>query len=72
MEGGYRMIFSNYEATYMDCGYGAWVGEGNNWCSPYKGESLPVINCPLSTRINTHSLSEEKSIEKLASSVIKL
>ena len=22
---------------YLDCGYEAWVGEGNNWCSPYKG-----------------------------------
>ena len=31
------MIFSNYDALYLDCGYGAWVGEGNNWCSPYKG-----------------------------------
>jgi len=36
-ERGYRMIFTNYEATYLDCGFGAWVGEGNNWCSPYSG-----------------------------------
>lgn len=21
----------------MDCGVGAWVTEGNNWCSPYIG-----------------------------------
>ena len=34
---GYRMIFSNYDSLYLDCGYSAWVGEGNNWCSPYKG-----------------------------------
>lgn len=34
---GYRMIFSNFDSTYLDCGFGAWVGEGNNWCSPYKG-----------------------------------
>ena len=34
----YRMIFSNYDALYLDCGYGAWVGEGNNWCTPYKGK----------------------------------
>ncbi|CAA3004232.1 Chitooligosaccharidolytic beta-N-acetylglucosaminidase [Olea europaea subsp. europaea] len=33
----YRLIFSNYEALYFDCGFGAWVGEGNNWCSPYIG-----------------------------------
>lgn len=28
---------SNYDALYFDCGYGSWVGEGNNWCSPYIG-----------------------------------
>lgn len=28
---------SNYDALYFDCGFGAWVGEGNNWCSPYIG-----------------------------------
>ena len=33
------MIFSNTDALYLDCGYGAFVGsEGNNWCSPYKGQ----------------------------------
>ncbi|KAI5643348.1 glycosyl hydrolase family 20, catalytic domain-containing protein [Phthorimaea operculella] len=34
---GYRLILSNYDALYFDCGYGAWVGTGNNWCSPYIG-----------------------------------
>ena len=33
----YRMIFSNVDSFYLDCGYGAWIGVGNNWCSPYKG-----------------------------------
>lgn len=28
---------SNYDALYLDCGFGAWVTEGNNWCSPYIG-----------------------------------
>ena len=41
---GYKMIFSNYDKTYLDCGYGAWVGEGNNWCSPYKGWQLQYGN----------------------------
>ena len=36
-EKDYRMIFTNVDSTYLDCGFGAWVGEGNNWCSPYKG-----------------------------------
>ncbi len=35
---GYRMIFTNFDALYLDCGYGAWVGKGNNWCTPYKGK----------------------------------
>ena len=51
-EKGFKMIFSNHDATYLDCGFGAWVrlqhtykcpgrqqlqvGNGHNWCSPYK------------------------------------
>jgi hexosaminidase len=38
---GYRLVFSNYDAWYFDCGYGAWLYSGssekNNWCSPFKG-----------------------------------
>lgn len=38
----YRLIMSNYDAWYLDCGYGAWlysgVGPENNWCSPFKGK----------------------------------
>ena len=37
LDKNFRVIFSNYDAYYLDCGFGAWVGEGNNWCSPYKG-----------------------------------
>jgi len=37
----YRLIMSNYDAWYLDCGYDAWLytgsGPENNWCSPYKG-----------------------------------
>ena len=36
-ENDFGMIFSNVDSAYLDCGYGAWVGKGNNWCSPYKG-----------------------------------
>uniref|UniRef100_A0A0K8W4A2 Beta-hexosaminidase n=1 Tax=Bactrocera latifrons TaxID=174628 RepID=A0A0K8W4A2_BACLA len=34
---GYRVIISNYDALYFDCGGPAWVQSGNNWCSPYIG-----------------------------------
>lgn len=45
-EKGYRLIFSNYDALYFDCGFGAWVGEGNNWCSPYIGWQKVYDNNP--------------------------
>ena len=43
---GHRLIFSNHDAWYLDCGMGAWVGEGNNWCSPYKGWQTVYDNSP--------------------------
>jgi hexosaminidase len=43
---GYKVILSNYDALYLDCGYGAWVGEGNNWCSPYIGWQKVYENRP--------------------------
>jgi len=37
LEKGYRVIMSNHNELYLDCGFGAWVGAGpNNWCSPFK------------------------------------
>lgn len=36
LEKGYRLILSNYDNFYLDCGFGHWMQEGNNWCSPYK------------------------------------
>lgn len=37
LEEGYSLILSNYDALYLDCGFGSWVRDGNNWCSPYIG-----------------------------------
>jgi len=37
VEEGFPVIFSPWDKWYLDCGFGAWVGEGNNWCAPYKG-----------------------------------
>lgn len=37
LENGYKLIISNYEALYLDCGFSGWVTDGNNWCSPYIG-----------------------------------
>ncbi|KAG5681026.1 hypothetical protein PVAND_010492 [Polypedilum vanderplanki] len=35
LESGYRLIISNYDALYLDCGYGSWASDGYIWCSPY-------------------------------------
>ncbi|CAG9785408.1 unnamed protein product [Diatraea saccharalis] len=43
---GYRLIISNYDALYFDCGFGAWVGSGNNWCSPFIGWQKVYDNSP--------------------------
>jgi len=44
---GFRMIFSTYDTLYLDCGYGNWLVEGNNWCSPYKDWKLLYQNDPV-------------------------
>ena len=31
---------------FADCGYGGWVTNGNNWCSPYKGWPEVYDNSP--------------------------
>ncbi|KAK2724709.1 chitooligosaccharidolytic beta-N-acetylglucosaminidase-like isoform X2 [Artemia franciscana] len=49
---GYDLIFSNSDNWYLDCGYGSWVGDGNNWCSPYKGWQLLYDNDPLEILAN--------------------
>merc|ERR1712115_771818 len=46
IEKDFKVIFSNYDAWYLDCGYSSWVGEGNNWCSPYKGWQIVYDNSP--------------------------
>jgi len=43
---GYKLILSNYDAWYLDCGVSAWVGAGNNWCAPYKSWQTVYDNSP--------------------------
>lgn len=46
---GYKLILSNADALYLDCGFSGWVGNGlNNWCSPYKGWKKIYDNSPRS------------------------
>ena len=44
----YRLVMSNSDAWYLDCGYGSWLYDGqgndNNWCSPMKGKINEKLN----------------------------
>jgi len=46
----YRVILSNWDAWYLDCGFDAWVWNGvaqeTNWCSPFKGWKTVYMNSP--------------------------
>ena len=59
----YKVIFSNYDAWYLDCGYAGWVTDGNNWCSPYKEWQLQHGNDPyrLLEMRGVNNLEEAKS-----------
>lgn len=46
LDNDYKVIFSNYDAWYLDCGYAGWVTDGNNWCSPWKGWQAVYDNSP--------------------------
>ena len=37
LKNDYKIIVSNSDAWYLDCGFANWVTDGSNWCSPYKG-----------------------------------
>ena len=45
-EAGLKMVFSNVDGAYLDCGFAGWVTDGNNWCSPYKGWQAIYENDP--------------------------
>jgi len=36
LSAGYRILVANYDAWYMDCGFGEVLTPGVNWCSPFK------------------------------------
>jgi len=56
---GYRTIYSPWDRFYLDCGYSAWVGEGNNWCSPYKGWQLIYGTSPRKSYLSLNDSNPE-------------
>lgn len=64
LDNKFRLIFSNYDALYLDCGFSAWVGNGTNWCSPYKGWQKVYDNNPLQISRNlTQGVLQENLIQ---------
>lgn len=39
--------FYFFYIAFIFFSFSAWVGEGNNWCSPYKGWQIIYENSPL-------------------------
>ncbi|XP_064096228.1 chitooligosaccharidolytic beta-N-acetylglucosaminidase-like [Macrobrachium nipponense] len=62
LDKNFRVIFSNYDHWYLDCGFGAWVGEGNNWCSPYKGWQAVYDNSPIKIAKNLTTSFDRKLV----------
>ncbi|XP_017890303.1 chitooligosaccharidolytic beta-N-acetylglucosaminidase [Ceratina calcarata] len=61
LQNNFKVIFSNYDALYLDCGFSAWIGEGNNWCSPYKGWQAIYDNSPLQI-VKSHGLGNKRNL----------
>ncbi len=52
---GFRVVDSNYDFWYLDCGGGNWVSGGQSWCAPFKNWQMvwsydPVRNASLSSK----------------------
>ena len=62
-EAGLKMVFTNVDGTYLDCGFGGWASSGNNWCSPYKGWQLMYENDPHKI-IERHNVANEEEAKK--------
>ena len=54
-EGGFKMIFSNSDGLYLDCGFAGWVWDSPSWCSPYKGWQTVYQNDPYAI-LETHGV----------------
>ncbi|XP_076621956.1 beta-hexosaminidase 1 [Colletes latitarsis] len=61
LQNNFKVIFSNYDALYLDCGFSAWIGEGSNWCAPYKGWQKIYDNSPLKI-IKSHQFESKRHL----------
>ena len=47
LEIGFKLIISNHDELYLDCGFANWYMSGSNSCSPYKGWQKMYENNPM-------------------------
>jgi len=55
---GFNVIMSNYNDLYLDCGFGAWIGSGGNWCKPYKEWQQIYMNDPKKILAEKHGITD--------------
>lgn len=65
LKNDYRVILSNYDALYLDCGFAAWVTDGNNWCSPYIGWQKVYENTPFQIAGEFEALSKHTGFRQV-------
>ncbi|CAG0879770.1 unnamed protein product [Darwinula stevensoni] len=64
----FKIIMSNVDGSYLDCGYGHWVGppDNLNWCKPYKSWQAFYENDFLTVALNlTAGLMTPENVTKL-------
>lgn len=49
---GYRLILSNHDAWYLDCGFGHPFSHEESWCGSYKGWQAVYDNSPVNIAVN--------------------
>jgi len=69
---GYRLIISNSDAWYLDCGFGGWVSGGNNWCSPYKGWQIMYDNSLYKSLNGNWTINDPKKRKLIYGGEVKL
>ena len=62
-EGGFKMVFSNSDGLYLDCGFSGWVWDSPSWCSPYKGWQTVYQNDPHAI-LETHGVANLEQAQR--------
>jgi len=69
---GYRIIISNSDAWYLDCGFGDFTSGGNNWCSPYKAWQVMYDNTLYKSFSGNWTINDPKKRQLIIGGDVKL